>query len=117
MNRERLQQMVTMLRGLLPEKRENFDIGEWTCGTSACAVGTACFHPWFNEQGLHINDCGGPEFDLWHGWHAVEQFFELSSNEARDLFCGVRYPSGDDTKPDEVADRIESFLKEAEVTA
>jgi hypothetical protein len=110
MHKERLEQMVVMLRGLPPEKRSNFDIGEWSCGTSACAVGTACFDPWFNEQGLHLNEYGGPSFKDWTSWDAVEAFFGMDPSDARDLFYGGNYPKGDDTTPAEVANRIEAFI-------
>jgi hypothetical protein len=55
MNRERLQQMVTMLRGLPPEPKESepgFHLRAWYCRTTACAVGFACMNPVFKEQGL-----------------------------------------------------------------
>ena len=57
------------------------------CGTAACAVGWACAYPEFNKQGLFWND------NLWipvyqgdGGWRAVERFFDLSMDEAKNLF-------------------------------
>lgn len=110
MNKERLEQMVVMLRNLPPEKRSKFDISEWHCGTSACAVGSACFDPWFNEQGLYLNEYGSPSFDGWSSWDAVEAFFGLEPSDALNLFYGGNYPKGDDTTPAEVAARIEAFI-------
>jgi hypothetical protein len=118
MNRERLQQMVVMLRGLPPEKRENFDMEDWNCGTTACAVGWACLDPVFIEQGLHLDYLRiAPQFEGGNGWYAVKHFFGVTFEQARYLFDINHYTKGCKTEPDEVADRIESFLKEAEVTA
>lgn len=107
MNRERLQQMVTMLREL-PE--ETFNLDAWTCGTSACAVGWACVNPVFTEQGLKRRHTGAPEFMGLSSWDAVEAFFELKMHQSSYLFDICEYPKEAGTTPDEVADRIESFL-------
>jgi hypothetical protein len=124
MHKERLQQMVTMLRNLPPEGGIGFSLANWydpehPCGTVACAIGHACLNPVFTEQGLQL-DRGAifenPRFAGVHGWEAVEKFFDLSADDAKRFFFEDSYPHGD-TTANEVADRIESFLKEAEVTA
>ncbi|MEX3914841.1 hypothetical protein AB4Y43_01150 [Paraburkholderia sp. BR10872] len=106
MHVERLQRMVTMLRGLPEEK---FDITNWDCGTAACAVGHACLNPIFNEQGLWLSD-GMPAFQGDESWWAVERFFEIDSVQSGHLFYGPDYPNGDLTTAAEVADRIEAFI-------
>lgn len=110
MHKERLEQMVTMLRNLPEEKRAKFHIDGWTCGTTACAVGHACFDPWFNEQGLRINEYGAPSFEDETSWWAVEKFFELGEDDAFHLFSGGNYPKEQETTPLDVADRIEAFI-------
>ena len=114
MNRERLQQMVTMLRELPATNHIGFDLGDWYCGTTACAVGHACLDPVFREQGLTLRqDFDGvcPVFGVHDGWDAVEMFFELSTAEAENLFYRPTYPEyGANTTPAHVADRIEELL-------
>lgn len=123
MNRERLSQMVTMLRGLPEDGPVGFNLEHWVddeapCGTAACAIGHACLSPTFNEQGLMLHRATiypGPKFKKHTGWAAVEEFFGLSEPSAKHLFLGDNYPDGDITPPADVADRIESFLANAEV--
>lgn len=119
MNRERLSQMVVMLRGLPPDGPLGFDLGVWNCGTAACAVGHACLDPVFIAQGLtwdsHYDD---PRYGDESSWYAVETFFDLTGDEATYLFYSDEYPdSGLHTTAPQVADRIESFLNEAKETA
>lgn len=114
MNKQRLEQMVVMLRGLPPEK---FNIGRWHCGTSACAVGHACCSPAFQEQGLSLRkydwECE-PAFDGETSWEAVEKFFDIKPSAASYLFYDREYPNEGETTALEVADRIESFIAEHE---
>jgi hypothetical protein len=111
MNEERLQQMVTMLRGLPEEKRENFNLTDWNCGTTACAVGWACLDPVFIEQGLTFDSLRiAPEFMGNDGWYAVKTFFDITFDQSRKLFDIGYYEKGAGTGPDEVADRIEAFI-------
>ena len=93
MNTERLLELLKML-GTIPN--DNLDLSSWTfedpkdksqqhlidCGTTCCAVGWACSHPPFIDEGLHWSY----EYDhtptyLEHStWDAVEAFFGI--NEA-----------------------------------
>lgn len=118
MNRERLSQMVAMLRGLSPSR---FDISDWQCGATACAVGHACLSPYFQAQGLRLRkDYDGvtPIYDQHDGWDAVERFFDIDAGTAEHFFYRSEYPGGGETTTaDEVADRIELFLSESEATA
>jgi hypothetical protein len=114
MNRERLEQMVAMLRELPPE---TFNLTNWQCGTTACAVGHACLNPVFKEQGLNLRiDENGvtPAFEGALGWFAVEKFFGLNEERANHFFHRWEYPNLGKTTAAEVADRIESFLQNAE---
>lgn len=119
MNRERLQQMVTMLRELPVDGMIGFDLGNWydsehPCGTAACAVGHACLNPVFIRQGLTL-DRGilfeSPKFGDAHGWDAVEAFFGLEPSDAKFLFFEESYDEYAPTAGD-VASRIERFMVE-----
>lgn len=114
MHRERLEQMVTMLRGLPPEGEVGFDLSSWHCGTTACAVGHACLNPKFQEQGLKLvpsrSDGFIPSYAGNTGWEAVRSFFGLGAEEDDYLFFAWEYPKGSQTTAAEVADRIEDFL-------
>lgn len=110
MNKERLSQMVTMLRNLPEESDLEFHLADWNCGTSACAVGHACLNPVFNEQGLKGTAWGAPRFNGYTSWDAVHRFFCLSTEDARHLFSDDRYPKGGGTTANQVADRIEAFI-------
>ena len=119
MNRERLQQMVTMLRELPVDGMIGFDLANWydadhPCGTAACAVGHACLNPVFNAQGLTL-DRGilfeSPKFGDSHGWDAVEVFFGLEPSDAKFFFCEDSYEERAPTAV-QVADRVERFMAE-----
>lgn len=121
MNRERLEQMVVMLRAI---SKESFDIETWSCGTASCAVGHACVSPVFQAQGLNLFDCGGsgefgPKYGEKLGWRAAQSFFEIDSVTADHLFLGDAYQSTShgaeeiEVTPNMVADRIAELLSEA----
>lgn len=111
MHKQRLEQMVTMLRGLPEEKRQNFDLSDWHCGTSACAVGWACRDPAFISQGLRFDYEGiAPEFMGSEGWNAVKNFFDIGFDQARGLFNYDAYSNGKYATPAQVADRIAEFI-------
>ena len=114
MNRERLTQMVTMLRALSEAPEVKFNLHDWHCGTSACAVGHACLNPVFMDQGLELTYWGAPRFDARSSWDAVTHFFEIDREAAGHLFSDDAYKTGGNTEPAAVADRIESFLAGAE---
>src|SRR4051812_10402841 len=60
MHKTRLKRVADLLqrrgpyRGKRPIPDEKFDMWDWTCGTTACAVGHACADPWFKAQGLSL---------------------------------------------------------------
>lgn len=114
MNRERLQQMVTMLRELPEDVTPKFHLRVWNCGTTACAVGHACLYPPFKEQGLAWSEYWGtPTFNGWESWGAVTTFFCLSNDQAEHLFYDASYPEdAENTTALDVADRIEKLMTE-----
>jgi hypothetical protein len=113
MNIERLNHLITILRGVPPV---NFDLQSWKCGTSACAVGWACQDPVFKEQGLHLKDFGKthmPTYGKHSSWDAVCEFFDLAQPDALRVFDPCAYPyHGIDVKPEQVIFRIENLIKE-----
>lgn len=134
MNIQRLQQAVKILRRIKITKTNKFDLAEWTCGTSACAIGHICRYKVIRDQGLLLIPTGTPNslkpafkgfhWDgipiLYMGWNAVEEFFELRGSEAEYLFARESYrcadeseeESGKSTTPEDVAERIERFIFE-----
>lgn len=105
-----------------PIKR--FDLGTFiTCGTAACALGTAALHPWFRLKGLKdqsdeveesINGkpveyftpvCNGKE-----AFEAGSEFFGINDHASNYLFNPNHYPSSH-KESSYVANRIRQFVK------
>lgn len=128
MNIQRLRLAAKILRRIKLTKTNRFDLAEWTCGTSACAIGHICRYKVIRDQGLLLIPTGTPNslkpafkgLYLYEGWNAVEEFFELRGSEAEYLFARESYrcadeseeESGKSTTPEDVAERIERFLFE-----
>lgn len=115
MNIARLQRLITILQSVPPEQ---FDLGIWKCGTTACAVGWACADPAFIAQGLRHFPGVGPTYDkpgrepneFYTHWRAVEEFFGLSDVQAFRLFSSHSY-AADRPVPQDVADRIAALIE------
>ncbi len=95
MNIERLQHLITVLENVPAER---FDLAEWQCGTTACAVGWAALDPVFNKQGLRLTEgpYGNPrpEYENDVNWPAVVGFFDLGYEDTIELFADYSYPEG-----------------------
>lgn len=115
---DRLNQLITVLKGVDPD---TFDLGTWCCGTAACAVGHACLSQVFIDQGLHLNfsrPCFTVDGDKLMSWTAVEVFFELTVDQAFNLFSDEAYGGHEDTDDyvpsgataDDVIQRIQEFI-------
>jgi hypothetical protein len=87
---------------VVPNKKQQIGnvIVEAECGTIACAVGWACAAPENIAEGLFMNYktgdyAGAPAYvvdkQMWLGWEAIEQFFDLDPMQARLLFYSRRY--------------------------
>lgn len=125
MNRHRLEVLQAHLRQVKPDK---FDIRSWGCGSTACAIGHAGRIKEFQDLGFSCNETkcpsySGPSYSvkasadpnlhiMMLGWTAVEEFFELEPIEARYLFLSQSYSNCGLTTAIEVADRIESLLRD-----
>lgn len=122
---KRLLKLVDILRQV---PRKQFDMSVWCtddeCGTVACAAGWACMDPDFRRAGLSFskrNDSGpwrgfdrAPSLTLKDGtvvndeWCALEQFFDLTNDEAEYLFMPHL---GKPNTPKAVATRMEKFVR------
>lgn len=123
MNTQRLQHLITVLEAV---PVDHFDLTNWKCGTSACAVGWACQSPAFNAEGFTLKLSGSghsgepvltlpdSQQDSPTGFDAVEIFFGLTGDQAYRLFMPDGYYDAgiDDPKPADVIDRIRKLLGE-----
>ncbi len=96
---------------------ESFDMESWAtgpldqCNTAGCAVGWAT--KLFGHLGLHLAPLGGgqiPAYEDCTSWRAVSRFFWIAGEEAEYLFMGGGYDNGDETTPQQVAERIRRFV-------
>lgn len=89
------------------------------CGFTACALGTAAFDPWFNAQGLVIED-GTLLFNGSYLFDYPEEFlhyFELSDPVFESLFGGsYSLSSGGYTTEAEVIREIDHYLTHGRVS-
>jgi hypothetical protein len=123
MNIERLTHLITVLERVPPG---HLKMGNWACGTAACAVGWAAKDPVFNEQGFVLKGRRSiaPVFvlDATPGaynpdnWDAVQLFFEIEFEDAWCLFGTNAYPADAEPAPADVIKRIRELLAR-EVTA
>lgn len=112
MNRERLEEMVKMLKGV-PEARFNINVYAYltvTCGTVACALGHAALHPPFVAAGFKMEG-EMPTFGDLTGIMAGAAFLGIDIQDAERLFGPIWYDERDGlTKPADVIARIEELL-------
>lgn len=143
MNRERLTTFETLLRNIrtMVPTITYFDMGDWidrtrtdeknevydfplvklqedhTCGTAACALGSAGLYKPFRDQGLITTvDCvvfkPDPETDetQHYGFVAGAEFFDITIEQSKLLFSTHSYEEGVTTTPEMVADRVKQIL-------
>ena len=93
-----------------------------SCGTTCCAVGLGTTIPEFAKAGLYLEKSDYDEAGIvykmdgikYESFDAVEKFFDISNREARMLFSPNAYDNYEQTSPNEVADRIQAFIENAE---
>jgi len=111
-----LSRLAELVDVVLPQiKDEEFDLTAYKCGTVACAVGHACFHPPFQEAGLALSyyDVGYTPYPMFQGStgvKAVKEFFNLTEKEVDRLFFPDTYPDQVKTTKGEVMQRIRKLL-------
>jgi len=149
---ERLRKLAEVLENFETERHllrtpvtvSHFDLGVWAghycderadrgCGFAACAIGTAMYHPWFQARGLGVynnnpvyrdnDDDPDDARPLLEHWAAVEAFFDLSEDEATDLFsydgyydAMARNGRNYDVRPADVAAKIRAFIGDPPTT-
>lgn len=116
MNKERLLRLADHLDAIDPIK---FDLTDWRCGTTACAIGHACDIPEFKEAGLKL---AGVSYDSYPyadpcflrecGWDAVVSFFDINYDDAEYLFEETAYDPVDKCNPKAVSNRIREFVND-----
>lgn len=95
---------------------ENFE--GTVCGTTACAIGEACYIRDLQRLGLKYDPIlGVPVFKGEESWIAVQAFFGLSEAHATFLFSLTAYHNMTRTGPAEVAARIREFVAPQKVAA
>lgn len=128
MNTERLLFLAKKLR----ENADNpqgskFDLQHWfagttalNCGTTACAMSFACLLPEFQTQGLYLSKLSqSPRYKdsigyMYGGFSAAREFFEITSNEALQLFSDSYYATQNwkgAVGEQRVADKIEALCR------
>jgi hypothetical protein len=109
--RERLHMLADFVETLPPER---LSLTRWFGFGKGCAVAWAATDPWFRAQGLRLEDSENlaecrPEFKNRTDWAAVASFFEITGEQAQQLFGGAR---GLSPAPAALAARIRAFLAE-----
>lgn len=127
MKKERLLKVAEILEEVRPKL---FNLYSWInietkdgnmCSTSACAIGWAAQHPWFQSRGLRLaqKEDGEHMFPYLFGteeeeFDAIRKFFGVSDVEATYLFDPIAYKKGNPSKKD-VIDRINAFVKSGKI--
>lgn len=78
---------------------KQFNLGQWICGTVACAFGHACSIPEFQAEGLHVRAAFSgvneryqfPAYQETTCFKAAMLFFNLTFEQARSLFSPTSY--------------------------
>lgn len=122
MNKERLETLKEILINratLFPNIQ--FEICYWKkqneCGTVACVLGLACMYPPFQKEGLRLNTNDEPEFNGKYTYKAGQEFFDITSYQAVELFDPDRYPYEPITQKmvDRVIVKIDQLLEHGRV--
>lgn len=141
MNIQHLAKLAQVLDNLKEERKvidhgiEEFNMNSWKCGTMACAVGHAMYHPYFNDHGLYPDETweeveqgfdedglrvtkerlveAVPTYQGAEEFTACALFFEISEQDANYLFspsCYYGEEYGDKITPRQVSRRIKEFI-------
>jgi hypothetical protein len=109
-SQERLWELLRVIYEVI-EKDKPFDIGK----VSIDAFGYAARDTWFNSQGFYwtgyiVKEYMSGLYDV----DAIRSFFNLTRYKLADLYHPLRFPNGHETTAQEVADRLEKWLRECE---
>lgn len=123
MNKRRLLALATFLETKVPRKKFNMQYwgttphNEFSCGTTACALGWAGNMPSFKRAGLKTvpSAWGGDViFGSYRNFGAAMEFFDLDFGESQYLFDPMEY---DENRrgPKTVAKRIRKLVKDGKI--
>ena len=92
---------------------------ELPCGTTACAIGYATMHPWFQNQGLMFRPEGEigykpPNEPMVYGFTAISRFFNIPLSAAFELFSRDYYISNAPVTVDRVVAKMRLMFPELE---
>ena len=129
MNRERIQDAITMMKRAIPRY---FDMTNWqnepqghikqivqteselhVCGNTACFAGHLALSPEFQKAGGSVSKIGAPVFNGVRYAEAVAEDFDIPYELAMDLTLPDRdfYPVYfEDVKPEHVIEKLEMIL-------
>lgn len=128
MNRERLTQLIRVLREVEDGTATRpWDMGMWfgppghgvlrlTCETSACAWGHCAVDGWFQQQGVRVEQgvlYTVPSFRGELGHRAASLFFGIGQEDSRKLFF-TEYYTAELVTPEMVRERVEDLLRDPE---
>ena len=113
--RERLSALVSFVEALPPDQ---ITLRFWFSDGRGCAVGLAATDPWFQAQGLRLENVDQlarchPVYLGRTDWDAVAAFFELTIDQCRSLFAAEIYRCNPESLPQIMADRIKRHLAPA----
>jgi hypothetical protein len=128
MNKERLEQALRVVKEVHADPKRRLELSAWVseqgCGTVACVVGHCMQDNWFRDQGLTANRARANSspvyitkaFEVYAGWDAVEQFFDLKYKQATYLFDEMKYVGiHADRVPLEIIARLTNAIKHSYV--
>lgn len=121
---DRLSRMADMIEREMLRGHYQFDLGEWGCGTTACAIGLAIATREFEAEGFKSYsprclvrgaEAGYlPIYEDYDGWDAIYNFFGIDYKTSHYFFSSVDYHIGDKSGPQvasEVIARLRDFVK------
>jgi hypothetical protein len=109
---ERLEALVAFLDALPADR---LTLRFWFSDGRGCAVGLAATDPWFQAQGLRLENIEQlarchPVYLGRSDWEAIAAFFELSTEQCRSFFAAEAYPCSAQSLPQIMAERIRRHL-------
>ena len=129
MNRERIQDAITMMKRAIPR---HFNMSDWqnkdhsyflqiaeteselhACGNKACFAGHLALSPEFQKAGGSVSITGAPSFNGLLEASAVAEYFGITYEMAKDLTLPSRnfYPVDfEDVTPKHIIEKLEMIL-------
>jgi hypothetical protein len=118
---DRLSRMADMIEREMLRGHYEFDLGEWGCGTTACAIGLAVATREFEAEGFksyspHCLARGAeagylPIYQDYDGWEAIQIFFGIDGKTSHYFFSLTDYSIGSKRGP-EVAKKVIARLRD-----